>query len=329
MGGKMDYKYNIGDLIYTNIGELKIVDKTVIEYKNNAIVKGYSYECLVCGNKDKISEYTLNLKRGCNVCGNSRKILIGYNDMWTTAPEMANFLSDFKEGFIYTSNTKKKALFKCPDCGYEEKKSICNVKRDIKNKQKPTCSKCSDGLSYGEKFMIALFVQTPYIYRTQISFAWSKNVKSLNEKLCGRKVYDGYLPELNRVIEIHGRQHYVKGFSQNRTLEEEQLNDKLKEKIAKENGTPMIIIDASESNPEYIKNSILSSELNLLCNLGNIDWIKCQEFACSSFVKIASDLWNEGMKNTRDIMGKMNLSRSTVVRYLNQGADCVHMIQKK
>ena len=51
-------------------------------------------------------------------------------------------------------------------------------------------------------------------------------------------VYDFYIPELEAIIEVHGSQHYGQGFEKvgGRTLEEEQINDRLKEDLAKQNG---------------------------------------------------------------------------------------------
>jgi predicted transcriptional regulator len=48
--------------------------------------------------------------------------------------------------------------------------------------------------------------------------------------------------------------------------------------------------------------------------------LKCHEFACCSFVKIACDIWNnsDGLSVT-DISKQMNLSRSVVRKYLKQG----------
>jgi hypothetical protein len=62
---------------------------------------------------------------------------------------------------------------------------------------------------------------------------------------------------------MHGGQHYKSGFNiSNRSLNEEQKNDLIKEKLAKKNGIlHYIVIDSRRSTVEYIKNSIINSEL--------------------------------------------------------------------
>ena len=56
-------------------------------------------------------------------------------------------------------------------------------------------------------------------------FEWSEGDAKKAYK--GRKRYDFYLPASNTIIEVHGAQHYEKGFEAigGRTLKEEQKND--------------------------------------------------------------------------------------------------------
>ena len=70
-----------------------------------------------------------------------------------------------------------------------------------------------------------------------LSFSSSKNECLLFTKPpIFNKKYDFYFDGI--ICETHGLQHYEHGFQCNgaRTLEEEQLNDTYKEKVAKENG---------------------------------------------------------------------------------------------
>ena len=163
--------------------------------------------------------------------------------------------------------------------------------------------------------MINILEQLNIEFKLEKKFKWSNN-----------KRYDFYIPSLNCIIETHGEQHYKESFSKIksskkvRTLEEEQENDRIKKELALKNGIEhYIVIDCRKSELEYIKNNILSSKLAKLFDLSNIDWIKVGEFAYGSLVKKACELWNKGIKNTKEIGRKMNLSSYTIVHYLNKG----------
>ena len=109
---EVKWKYEIGDNI---IGETKnhaaIIDLTIVDKKieqkklkkkdrksgyQNLNEKWYKYHCNICNNEDWISESNLVYSHvGCNVCGfNSQKVLVGYNDIATTAPQLIKFLKN-------------------------------------------------------------------------------------------------------------------------------------------------------------------------------------------------------------------------------------------
>jgi hypothetical protein len=213
-----------------------------------------------------------------------------------------------------------KYWFDCLDCGFSNKKRMEQV-----TKQGFSCKRCSDGISFPEKFMIAVLTQIEKLnFEAQKTFEWSKNIKHENKTLSGKKKYDFYIPENGGIIiETHGGQHYERGFERigGRTLEEEQENDRIKENLAIKNGIKKdkyIVIDCSKSDMDHIKNNILNSQLTELYDLNSIDWLKCNEFACKSLVKLASDYWNSGTKSTVEIGKMMNLARKTVTSYLKQ-----------
>lgn len=278
----------------------------------------YIWKCCECNSeyKQSINARTTN-GSGCPYCSGNRTN--DTNCLWTTHPEVAKLLKNQQRGNEITYGKKDKEEFICCDCGHINKKFVYNVvKRGF------SCSKCGDGISYPEKFMRNLLDQLNTKYDVQKIFEWSKNIKHDNSKLCGNKKYDFYIPLSDCIIETHGKQHYEKGFEtiRDKTLEEEQENDRLKEKLAKNNGInkdKYIIIDCRESNMEWIKNSILKSELNNMFDLANIDWSKCHKFACSNLVKKACKLWNEGVKSTIEIGENLNLCSATIVKYLKQG----------
>ena len=195
------YKYQVGDII-TNIhfGKLQILKQIKIEDGRGWHDKGYEYRCLICGNEDTIKEGSLKNKNGCNVCSN-QKVLKGYNDMWTTNPNLAKLLADPNDGYKYMQSSRKYIDWKCPNCGNIIKyKVIYQI-----NKYGLSCPKCSDGISYPEKFVnqfLQQLLQDNFIYQlSKTNFKWCKNYK-----------YDFYFKINNEeyVIETHGLQHYEK-----------------------------------------------------------------------------------------------------------------------
>lgn len=296
-----EYRFKIEDIVRT----LKILEKIKIPYKNS-YVRGYKYICLKCGNIDNINEYNLKNTSSCNVC-TGKKVLKGINDLWTTHPHVAKLLKDKNRGYELSKGSSKKEIFICPDCGYEKLSCI----NDVVN-QGFSCKRCSDNVPYPEKFMFSILNQTNLKFITQLNrntCNWSQN-----------KRYDFFIPSLNCIIETHGLQHYENnnGIWCNPKLQKQ--NDRIKEKLAKENGIEhYIVIDSRKSNMEYIKNNILNSKLAELLDLSKINWIKCHEYACSSLVKQACDLWNSGIKSTVEIGKIMKIARITVIRYLKLG----------
>lgn len=295
-----EFKHEIGEIIEVKNGTLKIVNNLT-----NQGIKFCEYECLKCGNKDRIREYCLGRGIGCNVCAN-KKVLIGYNDMWTTHPKVAELLLDKNDGYKITYGAQIRLDFKCPICNHTANKLLSNVM-----KIGIGCPICSDGLSYPSKIMISILDQIGIDYEVEKTFKWSN-----------QKRYDFYISKFNCIVEIHGEQHYINSFkhAEGRTLEEEQENDEFKEKLAKENGIEnYIIIDCRFSELEYIRNNIMKSELINLLNFNIVNWSKCDEFALKSMVKIVCDLWNDGYDNTTKIGEFVKLSRSTIIKYLKTG----------
>lgn len=310
-----EYKYQVGNIIDdVHSGKLQILEQIKMSNGRDSEQKGYKYKCLMCGNIDTISESNLNRLTGCNVCTNNpQKILIGYNDMWTTNSNLALLLYNPEDGYKYTEHSDHRLDWKCPNCGY----IIKNKKIDDISKKGLSCPRCSDGVSYPNKFIFSMLQQLlSNKFENEKVFNWATD-----------KRYDFYF-EINNneyIIEAHGRQHYQDSGFKNcggRTLEEEQLNDKSKKELAiknKINEENYIVIDCRESNLEWIKNNILNSKLVDIFDLSNIDWSKCNKYACNSLVKQACDLWNRGIHSTKEIGGIMKLNKNTICSYLKRG----------
>lgn len=276
--------------------------------------------CTLCDNKS----YPLadNLKKqkmsGCSVC-NGKIVKIGYNDIWTTAPEVAKLLLNPEDGYKVTKCSDKYMDFLCPTC-----KNILNRAIKTVYTNGLCCPCCSERISYPERFLINFLKQLNEDFKTQKTFKWSKNIEVDNKKICGTKIYDFYINNKNIIIETHGKQHYTENsfFTlSNRTLFDEQENDRLKEQLAKDNNINYyIILDCRESNLEWIKNSILNSKLNNLYDLSIINWDQCHEYAISSKIKEAADLYNNNFKR-KEIAKIMHISKATVTKYLREATN--------
>jgi hypothetical protein len=242
------------------------------------------------------------------------------NCLWATHPEIAKLLKYPDSGYELSYGSDKKEVFICDKCGHEQSKSVWSVVNFGL-----TCSRCADGYSYPEKFLISLLSDLNLEFETQKVFKWSKNVTHENKKLSGKKRYDFFLPEpFNMIIEVHGMQHYEEGFyaEESKSLEEEQLNDKIKMNLAIENNiSNYIVIDCRYSNIEWMKDHILNSKLSTLFDLSNVDWNKCNEFTLTSMIKLACDLWEVGIKSTLEISKITKLARNTVTKYLKLGVE--------
>jgi len=304
---RWDYELNIDK----NGNKLTPSDVTCSSHGFNN--KGYWFKCL-----DHPEHESELCDIHCFVGGQKGSIKCSQcNTIAITHPHLIEYLVNKEDAYKHSLGSSKSILMKCPICGHERKYLIPTL---IKNGF--ACQKCSDGISYPEKFMFNVLEQllNNNNFQTQLSkttFKWCKNYK-----------YDFYIDNPNIIIETHGLQHYedriTGSWARSKTLQENQENDKLKEQLAKENGIEnYIIIDCRESNMEWIKNNILKSDLLELLGVKeeDIDWLKCHEFACNSFVKVVCDLWNSGINNVSKIINKINMSRNTIIRYLKQGAE--------
>lgn len=224
-----DYKFKPNEIVETVTGKIKILSQIRL-FKNNS--KGYIYSCFNCNYKGKKSEGNFIKKSGCIVCQNYI-VKTGFNDIWTINPSLGSLLLNKDDGYINTQNSSKKVDFKCPNCNFV----IQNTPIYWVNKHGLKCRRCSDGISYAEKFVFNVLLQLKIDFEKQKRFFWSNN-----------KRYDYYINNKNIIIEVHGIQHFkYNGFSNlgGYNLEETIQNDKFKYNIAMNNYiSEYIVIDA-------------------------------------------------------------------------------------
>lgn len=251
---------------------------------------------------------------GCPYCTTSNaRVLVGFNDMWTTNPELASQLADPEDGYKYLQMSSKKVDWKCSECN-----SIIRHKKigDVNN-DGLSCSNCSDGYSFAEKIFYNIFILNDIYFQFDVSQVWSE----------GRRYdFQFSLNNLSYIVEVHGMQHYSEnGFDSvgGRTLKEEQENDELKERLAKENGIDKyIVIDCRYSTLEWVKSHIESSELRNVINLSEVDWKEIGRISTKSFVKEVCELWNKGIyRSALHLSKEVGMNSGMVTNYLKRGAE--------
>jgi len=305
-----EFRLNVGDFINDNDRNLKIINRKIINQK-----KYYTCKCLICnGEYDIWERHLLTDKSNCPYCL-GRRVLIGFNDLNTIRPDLIKYLKHKEDGEQCTIYSNKRMELKCPDCNFEK------VMRVYKLSNKGfSCPRCSDNISYSEKFMISLLDQLniKYIYQlTKKSQEW-----------CDSFMYDFYI-EIEKekiIIETNGCQHYeINGFQKlgNYTLEDTVNNDYTKRQLALSNGiTDYIELDCRNSNLNWLKKSILESNLPIILDFkeSDIDWSKCEEATTKSYVKIACQIKKENPSYTIEKIGDvLQRSNPTIISYLKKG----------
>lgn len=295
-----DYKYNIDELVQVvNINKLKILKQIRIR-TSGGNQKGYLYECTSCGYQDKILESVLDGKTGCNYCAGKKAIKYTNNQLY-------KMLHNKEDGIKYSQGSRVKVDWVCTECNL----IIRNKSINMISHGRLSCPLCSPHTPYGEKFMVSILEQLSLYYEIQSTFDWS-----------GQYRYDFYLNDCNCIVEINGLYHYedTLGYIQRNSLKEQKIIDNKKRTIALKNGVKTYIkIDARESNIEYLKNSILHSDLINILNLQNINFEKCNLDASKCLIYNVCDIWNSGVHTLKEISESIGISHQRVKEMLVSG----------
>lgn len=309
------YKYQIGDIINTKNGQIKILQQIRMNHDH---CKGYVYQCLKDGYIGNIDEYGLIDGVGCPVCYN-HKIIKGINDMWTTAPETAKLLANPEDGYKYTRQSNKRTDFRCPVCGNIIKNKVISSI----DSSGLSCPSCSDGISYPEKFMYNLLNQLNIDFVYQKKFDWCK-YKFKDIIKTGR--YDFYIPSKHLIIEMDGGYGHGNKNIQELTKEESKYIDNEKDSLARQHNIEPIRIDCyyeqqhNLTKCDYIKHNILNSNISKIFNITTINWISIDATSQISLVKTVCDYKNNHSNMTTSEIGKVFKLRSgTISIYLKRG----------
>lgn len=281
-------------------------------YENIEIVDFYRERKNVYKFKVKYNDEISEIRTSNMMSGKFGSILEGSsNTIWNTDRWMCDLGISEEDAKKYSKGSNKKIEVTCPYCGRRKKMAINSI-----NRTKSIGCICGDGISYPEKFMYNLLLQIRANFTYQLSkttFEW-----------CGKYKYDFYIPELNCIIETHGRQHYEDCYWGKAS--DAKLNDNAKEKLAKDHGIKnYIVIDCRYSELEWIKDNIINSKLNDIFDLSKIDWETINLTALTNnIVKEVCDYWNNKRDNetaiTMALDNPWGIKNSyTIVRYLKTG----------
>lgn len=272
------------------------------------------HECKKCRYQWDITPSDVLHGYGCPIC--AHKIIGPYpeyrNSIWSSKYKELAILYGMTEEQMKTIMPKsnKKIEVKCTRCN-----TLKNIDINTLFSRGFSCPKCSDGISYPNKFMYSLLDQLSVEYNPEFRDEWTSGY-----------VYDIVNEDLSLIIENHGIQHYEEikfSNSDDTTLKDRESIDNYKMNIAKNYGIKYyIIIDCRRSELEWIKNNIMSSDLPAILNFteDDIDWNKCHEHALSSKIKSAADLWNNGL-TIKEISIQLKICTATVSDYLRKASN--------
>ena len=245
---------------------------------------------------------------GCPYCAGNA-ILKGYNDLWTTNPDIANMLYNPDIGYEVGKGSHRNVEWICPNCGTHKFSSPKQVVR-----YGLACSKCSDGISYPNKFIVSLLSQLDVdVFTPEWSPEW-----------IGRYRYDVYFTLNNNeyIVEMDGGiGHGCVDFKTGEQDKDGLNRDIIKNLKAQDHNITLIRIDCNYQHMSkrfsYIKQSILNSELKYVLNLTDIDWEKCNREATKSLHMEAAKQYEEGM-SIHEIANNLKVSYSTIYNWLKR-----------
>ncbi len=294
---KRNYKYNIGDVVINKYGEKnKILELTTGN-------RGESAYICKCSKGHVFSKLQTKILTSCPYCTN---IIVekGINDISTTNKELFDMLLDKEFGYTHCETSQEKTDWKCPTCH----NIIYNKMPYLVKQRGLCCPNCSDGISYGEKFVSNLLneINVDFIYQ----------LSSKNSNWCGKYKYDFYVPSIDTIIEVMGLQHY-KDCSWS-SYDDVHKNDIAKKELAVKNVLHYVTLDIRYSTLEYVKQSILRSELDDLLELysKNISWKEIHKRSISSILNVVVDKYNNVTKDINELSKILKLSNTTITRYL-------------
>lgn len=308
------FKYVIGTHIKNECNDYKITGIFIKKdkYSNR---KYYNIHCNKCGWDGYMSEDAIDNNYQCQCC--SKEVVVpGINDIATTDSWALEYFADKENAYKYHNSSIARVDLKCPICG-QVYKDVC-LKSFFKNIYHLNCPCSKAYASYPERLVYNIFKDLNI--DNVIPQASTKELK-----WAGKVRYDFYIPNKSCIIETHGIQHYQDSFVKvgGKTCAQEQENDLEKEMLAKANNIKhYIVIDCRNSSVNWIKSSILNSELPELLSFSekDINWELCDKKSRSELLVDVCRTYTEDITATKQSLAEQfGLKPDTIRKYLIQG----------
>lgn len=176
-----------------------------------------------------------------------------YQGNWLKGTSMEKFVVNEEDLYTNSPGGKNTVNIKCPDCEYKKKIAPYHFFKYGLN-----CY-CNIRGSFGERVVESYLRDSGYILNDD----YIREYIILN----GKYRFDFYLPKENKIIEVHGLQHYEPHSFNNNTdkresFEKVKKSDGYKKKWALKNGITYIEIDAKKSEFDYIIKNMIDSGLD-------------------------------------------------------------------
>ncbi len=306
-----DYFYKIGDIINE---KLEVVKQLLIQRKTSKGTgfikrKGYLCRCLKDGYEFAIEEFDLKKGHGCPVCVN-HTVIKGVNDIGTTDPELISLFVNENDAYCHSRSSDNRVEVRCPYCGTLKIMRIA----ELTQYGYVTCEKCSNGVSYPNKFAHELF--------RQLSDQYSKYKSEYSPVWAGKLRYDNYIELLDGkriIVEMDGGYHYAKHYDYL------TKNDIYKNKLAEEHGITMIRINCNYLKVGQRYNMVktnLFEALKDIFDLSSIDWDKCNELGISNkLIEVLNYYQNNPKLGLQEIARDCKISMPTLYEYLYAGEE--------
>lgn len=308
------FNYEIGTHIKNEKNDYYITG-VFIKKDKSANRKYYNIHCNKCGWDGYISELSIDKNCSCQCC--SKEIVVtGINDIATTDPWVLKYFLNKSDAYKYHNSSNSRVDLICPICGQVYRNVV--LRHFFSNVYHLNCPCTKSYASYPERFVFnilkSLNIDNIITQASKKEIEWAGNFR-----------YDFYIPKVNGIIETHGIQHYQDSFTKvgGRTCVQEQKNDQEKERLAKENGiSNYIVIDCRKSDKNWIKMSIMNSQLPKLLSFSeeDIDWEKCDKNSRSEILIDVCKTYNNDFSATKKSLAQQfGVTSDTIRRYLIQG----------
>lgn len=254
----------------------------------------------------------------CKYCCNSI-VEKGINDIGTTNPESVIYFKNIEDVYTHSKGSNDVVTFKCKECGYEKNMEIAGFFYFGFS-----CNRCSDGISYPNKFITNLLYELNESFQTEVKFEWCRFQNYKDNQKIDYGLFDIVIENKKIIIEMDGNLGHG-GYvhtSSDISREETIYKDRVKEFLANKNGYKIIRIDCkykgNQDRYNHVVDHIKNSELSNIYNLDMIDFLKIHEKCLNSLIKDCCNLWNEGY-STLQISKILHKSKTTIIKYLKDG----------